>query len=526
MRRAIILTIAFFAIALYQLRIAADGCWWSPDEAVYLFQGKVFASGMVTAPIPPEPEAFRIPMVLDHEGKRFGKYYPGYPLLLAVGEKLGVPWLLNPLLGALTILGTFLLGRALWGSLAGALAAVLIACSPLHRAMSTTYLSHVPCGFLMLASVLLLLRARTGMNWAWGVASGFLCGWAVAARPYSGLLLFLPVAGVFLVMLRSCSGRALRIGLAFGLGALPWVAAILLWNRHLTGNAFASAYTILKPSDRLGFHEIPRVPGYPTDYYSPAVAWQTTLRQLRSLGETFLPLPFSGLILFGLPLLFWRSLGVRAVGLWGAMAVLIAGHFFYAGSVGLSTIILGPRYYSEALPAMVLLVATPLAGIAAWNRWGAALVSVVVTALVLFTAIHSVPQQVRAFRMMHTQPMASSNRILERFLSSLDGGPRLTFVDISTYHRSSALLLNRPDLTGNDVIAIYREPRQNRAVMDAFPDRVVYLFRWDRLVSEVQYVEYDPEKDMTGPPAVFPYTRKEFRSFDESEPEDEDGDGA
>lgn len=526
MRKAIALAIAFLAVALYQLRIAADGCWWSPDEAVYLFQGKVFASGMVTAPVPPEPGAFRIPMVLDHEGKRFGKYYPGYPLLLAIGEKIGAPWLLNPLLGALTILGTFLLGRALWSPLAGALAALLLACSPLQRAMSTTYLSHVPCGFLVLASVLSLYRSRAGERWVWGLVSGFLYGWAVAARPYSASLLLFPVVILLLAMLRSHPGRAFRLALAFGLGVLPWLAVVLLWNRHLTGDALTSAYELYNPADRLGFHPIPRVPGFPTDTYSPAVAWQTTLRQLRSLGETFLPLPFSGLVLFGLPLLFWRSLGVRALGLWGAAIALVAGHFFYPGSVSLSSVLLGPRYYSEALPAMVLLVAAPLAGIAVWNRRGAALVCVGMSALVLFTAFHSVPEQVGTFRIMHTQPMASSNRILERFLSSLDRESRLTFVDISTYNRNSALLVNRPGLTGSDVVAIYREPQQNRAVMNAFPDRRAYLFRWDRIASAVRYGEYDPEKDTTGPPRVFPYTRKEFRSAGEGGSAEEHDGGA
>jgi hypothetical protein len=164
------------------------------------------------------------------------------------------------------------------------------------------------------------------------------------------------------------------------------------------------------------------------------------------------------------------------------------------------------------MPAMALLVAAPLAGIAAWRRWGAVLVYLVVSALILFTAMQSVPKQVRAFRLMHSQAMAGSNRILEEFLSSLAEEPRLTFVDTSTYHRSSALLVNEPDLTGTDVVAIYRRPEQNRAVINAFPGRRVHLFRWDRLAKEVRFEEYVPEEDDIGPPRVYPHRRRQFRT--------------
>src|SRR5262249_53509065 len=36
----------------------------------------------------------------DFQGTRFSKYQPGWPLLLAVGARAGVEWLVAPLLGA------------------------------------------------------------------------------------------------------------------------------------------------------------------------------------------------------------------------------------------------------------------------------------------------------------------------------------------------------------------------------------------------------------------------------------------
>ena len=37
----------------------------------------------------------------DDQGHRFSKYAPGWPLILSVGVKLGVPWIVDPLLGVL-----------------------------------------------------------------------------------------------------------------------------------------------------------------------------------------------------------------------------------------------------------------------------------------------------------------------------------------------------------------------------------------------------------------------------------------
>jgi hypothetical protein len=44
------------------------------DEVAYLFQAQVFSTGRLFAKSPDLPECFFAPFVLDHEGRRFGKY--------------------------------------------------------------------------------------------------------------------------------------------------------------------------------------------------------------------------------------------------------------------------------------------------------------------------------------------------------------------------------------------------------------------------------------------------------------------
>ncbi|MCB0213650.1 MAG: hypothetical protein KDJ52_30190, partial [Anaerolineae bacterium] len=67
----------------------------SEDEVAYLFQAKVLAENRLTVPTPPQAHAFWSPFVIDYEQQRFGKYPPGWPLLLSLGIRLGAPWLVN-----------------------------------------------------------------------------------------------------------------------------------------------------------------------------------------------------------------------------------------------------------------------------------------------------------------------------------------------------------------------------------------------------------------------------------------------
>jgi hypothetical protein len=113
------------------------------DEHATLFQAQVFASGRVTVAAPRHAESFFIPFVINSaDGKRFGKYPPGYPLLLALGVALGQPWLVNGLAAALGIFGVYLLGRDLFDRDTGLLAAALGAISPMFVLLSGTLLSH------------------------------------------------------------------------------------------------------------------------------------------------------------------------------------------------------------------------------------------------------------------------------------------------------------------------------------------------------------------------------------------------
>src|SRR4029453_8153164 len=74
------------------------------DEAAYYFQARIFASGHLFAPAPPSPEFFPSSWMMLRGGRWFSVFPPGWPLLLAIGMKGGVPALVNPVLTGLCLL--------------------------------------------------------------------------------------------------------------------------------------------------------------------------------------------------------------------------------------------------------------------------------------------------------------------------------------------------------------------------------------------------------------------------------------
>src|SRR3990172_4562572 len=119
------------------------------DEIGQYFQARIFASGELYARPPADPELFSFYSVILSD-KWYSQHPPGLPLLLAPFLLLGIPWLLNPTLGAGCTLLTYLLGRTLWGGGAGRGAALLLLLSPFHAFMGASFMNHTATLFLLL----------------------------------------------------------------------------------------------------------------------------------------------------------------------------------------------------------------------------------------------------------------------------------------------------------------------------------------------------------------------------------------
>jgi 4-amino-4-deoxy-L-arabinose transferase-like glycosyltransferase len=162
-------------------------------------------------------------------------YSPGLPLLVAGifairgSDDVRLARLVLALISAAAIPMTWMLGRRLGGEWAGLAGAALIAFYPTLIGDAGLLLTESLAGTLILAAVLLILRAReTGRLRSW-VLPGVLLGLSAMVRPeYAGITVALGVALACLELLRS--GRpdrmmptAVLVGAAM-LVLMPWTA--------------------------------------------------------------------------------------------------------------------------------------------------------------------------------------------------------------------------------------------------------------------------------------------------------------
>jgi hypothetical protein len=522
----ITLLAAFFltSFAAYDLGVAADGATTIWDDAVSLYEARVHAAGRLFGrPMPGDRRSFWIPMVLEGpSGRVYGKDYPGFPILLSIGSRLDLEWLVNPILGGLVVVATFALGRALRGTTTGLVAALLMASSPSLLALSSRYLNHVTCQLMLLLAAIAIARAGERRRpVAWGAAGGFAYGWALATRPYTAALMAVPIVAVLAWRALApgadrAAGR--RAGVAFAAAGLPWILGMVAWNVALTGDPLTTPYQLWKPENQ------PIVPGHGPGEYGPAMAFGYTLDLVVRLAREGLAVPWALSAVVVLPLAAARRLGRRELVLGLALVVLVGGHLLYRGIGNLSARIGGARFYSEALPALAILVASAAVELGhglrpAWRRWAWLLPA----ALVVFAAVRTFPAEIARTRTEHDDPLWEGTRLLERHLERIGGGPRLVFVDVSSYNWRSTVAANRADYGGPWVAAVYLEPEKNRRVVEAFPGREPFLFRLARRERAVELTPYDPATDTTGPPPLQPYTRWKAKDRERRET---DGKGA
>ena len=226
----------------------------SSDENSYLTQARIFATGRLWVPAPPHPEFFRArSFVMDTEqGRFFAKAFPGWAVLLSLGVLAGVPWLVNPLLSALTLVLLGWLAVQLLGPAGELPTLVLMAATPFFLFNAASYFNH-PLTLLLvtlfLAAVVQAVRERGNR---WFLLAGSAAGAAFTVRPASAILLTAPL--LLFLMWRAIRSRAWR-SLVWLLLPLGLVAALVgAYNQILFGSILKTGYAAYDPADiRAGF---------------------------------------------------------------------------------------------------------------------------------------------------------------------------------------------------------------------------------------------------------------------------------
>jgi asparagine N-glycosylation enzyme membrane subunit Stt3 len=80
------------------------------DNIDQVFHAKIFLNGHLTVPSHQYKEFFDFTHNINN-GKWYSEYPPGHTFTLMLGLLLGAPWIVNPLLGSLSIVLFYLIGR-------------------------------------------------------------------------------------------------------------------------------------------------------------------------------------------------------------------------------------------------------------------------------------------------------------------------------------------------------------------------------------------------------------------------------
>ncbi|MCC6316264.1 MAG: hypothetical protein IT361_01140 [Gemmatimonadaceae bacterium] len=264
--------------ALWVLVASAALAYWSyerhphvPDEVVYLLQARYLAAGHLTMPLPPAPLAFNIDLMYYDATRWFSPVPPGWPFVLAIGAWLGVPWLVNPVLGAVNILLAHRLLSQVHERRVARLATLFLAVSPWFVFMAMNFMTHQLTLCFALLGALAVARVRgdrstlghvRGSTMGAAVFGGIAIGGASLVRPLEGLATAL-LLGLWSLPPRWWASLARPLvfvpSALLAAGAALGGAVVRPYNRYLTGDpsyfpimAYIDKY-YAKGSNDLGF---------------------------------------------------------------------------------------------------------------------------------------------------------------------------------------------------------------------------------------------------------------------------------
>jgi hypothetical protein len=458
------------------------------DEMAYVWQAQAISHGYLTLPSPPFPKSFLVPFVVDYNGQRFGKYPIGWPVILALGERLGIPYLINPILAGLGVWLTYLLGKRLFGETVALLAAGLTATSPFFLLNSGSLLNH-PLGLVL--TILFTLswldafhNSEFSPRWLPALAAGATLGLLALTRPLTAVCVALPFTIPGLILLVRGDRNTRRNLILFGVTALGISLLLFVWQYAVTGSPTLNPYTLWWSYDKVGFgpgH------GHLPGGHTLDQAWINTRFNIAvGKADLFGWAAYSWIFLpFGLIAILrdrnWRSLL--------PMGIFISLFFIYM-AYWIGAWLFGPRYYYEGLISLTLLTAAGIALLASWptrpgqpfpryNGWRKAQPLAMTGLLALLVAVNLwfyIPARMQVMHGLygvsrsHQAPFLAPNA--QQF------APALIVVHTSKQWIEYGTLigLENPFLDTPFIFVISRGLDVDEAVALRFPDRTVYHY--------------------------------------------------
>jgi hypothetical protein len=215
------------------------------EGTAQFFQAQLLAAGKLAGEINFSREFFWFPL-LRLDTHWYSSLAPGQSLLLALGHKLGVPWLINPIFSLLAVAALYALAVKIYGPPTAVLSSLLMILSPLYLSLSASYLNHLPFILFLLLALLLYHYSLSTPGMLYPILSGLCWGLAALTRPSAALALGLPFA-LYLIKQALSRGPGFRLKpLLISAGLAIPVAILIKYNQLLWENPWglAAEYTM------------------------------------------------------------------------------------------------------------------------------------------------------------------------------------------------------------------------------------------------------------------------------------------
>lgn len=323
-----------------------------PDSISYILLGKIISSGKLIIPLSELPTFIDSNSYTDYFFHYFlfnerGMYIPyhlGHPLILAIGNSLGLLLSTPPFIGSLCLFFIFLITYQLTHSYFFSLFSILLTfVSPFFQTQTIDFMSHNSAALIILIILFALTLKNTKIAYT---LTGFFLGWLLNTRPLTFIAVSLAILTFELLNIRKNNFLEQIVKKAFYsiLGFLPLFILFLYYNYLTTGNVLISPYITHGILSKIGFgNEFKIGLGLLHGFSNIAIF---SLFFLGNYYLSFFPfilsffiLPFSGTkknFLFFLQILVFLIIGI-----W----MLYDGNFF----------MYGPRFIYEAVPVLTII---------------------------------------------------------------------------------------------------------------------------------------------------------------------------
>jgi len=454
-----------FGLSLFTEFRSLHNFAYSTDEHAYLISAELMAQGRLSVPSPEPREFFHTENIVN-DGRYYGKYPPGWPALLSLGVRIGAPWVIAPLLGALSLGMIYAAARRHFSVEMANVALLSMLGCPYFLFNSGSYFSHAAC----LATAVLLLCAYLEVlkdaerRWPYAVL-GLAFGLGFTIRPFT-LLALAVVPAVHLI------GRAVRRkqfplllrGLppalaGAGVGLIPF----FVYNRALTGNALLQPFQVYDPKDSvsilLSFHD---------------AGWRfktLALSRLILLARWFPQAPML-LLLAWTSRVFTEDRRFRWLVL--GWIALLAAYMMYPNDGGFQY---GPRYLYEGFPLLLVVSSAALLRI---GRGG----PLVLALLIAFN-------------------VATFSRRIRPYSDEIEAGRNLYVQAAAPEFRNSIVFLNQvsPTMDADDctrngthfdgpVLFVHDLGTRNAELLRRYPERKAFVYVFDAKSGSGRIVPY------------------------------------